>query len=142
MAKKTCLNSVMWQRFFPLPGWFGFTLNELAFGKSFKDARGTPTFMSNNAIAKVTTLEKGVGEGWVFVVTYDRQKLLAVDGNKADEAALIAHEAVHVWEEIKTWLQAEETDPEIDAYTIQGLTAIMLQWLAEADAFQAASEEA
>lgn len=134
MAKRTCANSVKWMRLFPLPGWFGFTLDEGAFARTFKRFGAVGEFPEGDAKASATPLSPQDGGDMVFIVAYNRAAAREAGICAAQEAALLAHEAVHVWDQLQAWLEIGRAATELSAYTIQGFTQAMLEWLELANA--------
>jgi len=129
-----------------LPGYLMFTCSREAHDKRTRQVcveKARP-FCSDHAFAETTRFHKvGSGES-IVLVCYNREEIMQFSPiSPAEEAALMAHEACHVWQLLCEWLNIElGSDKETDAYHIDGFTHALLSWLAEADAFQAASEEA
>lgn len=133
MAKRTCANSVMWTRLFPLPGWFGFTTSEAAFSRVCRKHGTEQEFCEDGAFAVATLFESMTGGDPIYIVTCDQGKLAEAHADAAQVAALLAHEASHVVDQIGKILRDRLPPGELVAQSIQGLVQVMLGCLHEAE---------
>ena len=134
--KKTCHNSVVWSRMFPLPGWFGFTTSRAAFAKLMKQMGVQADFAGDGVAARCTSFEPLQDKEceWHFIVTYDREAHEAAGNKPCQEAAVLAHEACHAYEQMLRSIGAQDPGGELRAYCTQRILQDMLQELADADA--------
>lgn len=132
MAKHTCANRVMWTRLFPLPGWFGFTTSEAAFVRVCRKHGADEPFVHDGAFAVATLFESMTGGDPIYLVTCDWGRLVEVGADASQIAALLAHEASHVVDQIGDMLNGRLQPGEAVAQCIQGLTQTMLGLLSDA----------
>ena len=106
---------------FVLP-YLGFCQSERVFKKELKKlgVKGRVDFVSEGAGATTHYFEKD--DETIIIVCIDKD--LSVSA--AQYAALIAHEAVHVWQWMRDDMKEKEPSAEFEAWAIQSITQKML----------------
>lgn len=111
-----------------LPGYFGFTTDPKAFAKEVRrlGCKDQVDMISGGAAATHHTFHKANGD-FTSIVTLDLRKTKG--RTRAQIAAVLAHEAVHVWQTNEEWMRETKPGREIEAYAIQYFTQCMLSEL-------------
>lgn len=110
-----------------LPGYCGFTASPKDFVHEMKRLRvvDVPAFVTPGAAACTHTFTKSSSNDFTQIVTISEA---AARGKSMEQvAAMLAHEATHVWQENKEWMREKEPGHEIEAYAIQYITQQLLR---------------
>ncbi len=101
------------------PLYLGVCKNEKAFTREMKrlniKKNNRPAFILNRADATVHYFEKENKVSAIVCLDESSKKCRT----KAEIMGLITHEAVHVWQEIKSHIREQLPSPEFEAYSIQ-----------------------
>lgn len=112
-----------------LPNYFGFAIDPRAFAREMKRLRvkEPPPFISSGAAASTHHFYKD--DDITSIVTFDPKAPCVRGRTTAQIHAVIAHEAVHVWQENVERMRELHPGREIEAYAIQYFTQCMLREL-------------
>ena len=133
MTKKKCSNSIVWHPLFPLDGWFGFTTSVDVLNKELKRKGANTETFESGVIAKCLHI---VSQDYTVlsIVCYDRDSAVSRGVLPIQEAALLAHEAVHATKHVYDFFGIDSNDHELFAISVQGFTQFMLEELRKLDA--------
>lgn len=113
------------------PGRFGFTNDPDAFAREMKRRKVTSTFMKNSFAAATThtfdIYRDGQLSDELYIVTLCPRQASKV--SRAQVHALLAHEAVHVWQNVRERIGEKSPGRETEAYAVQHITQCMLHSL-------------
>lgn len=108
------------------PYYIGLCKTEEAFTRELKRMKlpksSYPVFIPDGAGARVHFFEKGDGS-LSAIVCITRPKGIT----KEQLNALLVHEAVHVWQEIRACLGEKAPSSEFEAYSIQSISQSLMQ---------------
>jgi len=117
MKKRDDADRVIWcdRGFFPVH--YGFCPSETAWEREMKrlGARGEPYPITD--ASATTCRNKKSGDVAVIVRIAERHDAMSAVATMA----MIAHEAVHVWQEIRKEMGEETPSPEFEAYALQDI---------------------
>ena len=100
--------------------FYGLCQKEMAYLNECKRLKidSPPKFVSDGAHATTHTFENVARNGRqisIVCMPHDRSK------TKAQIAALLVHEAAHIWQHVEEDLHITETEDELEAYSIQSI---------------------
>lgn len=108
------------------PIFVGFTCDRNAFVREMKrlGVKAPPPFLGSNH-AHATTHELEASIGLTCIITFDAQT--AKKQSLAQAVALLAHEAVHVLQKLKSYIGEHNPGAEFEAYTVQWVTQFCVE---------------
>jgi len=118
----------------PLPFYFAMAISEKEFDKGCRRL-GIEKQIFATKDACMHSFENKETGGLVCVVCIDAEK--AKERSAPQIAALLAHEATHMWQAVCENMGESAPGREIEAYSIQWMTQVMLEHLEEAGAVNA-----
>jgi hypothetical protein len=113
----------------PLPFYFAMATSKRQFEKGCEKLgiSPAPDFLCNGAGATMHSFCNTFNNGLVCVVCIDKKS--TKEYSDIQIHALLAHEAVHVWQQVKENMGEDAPGHEIEAYTIQWMMQCMAEHL-------------
>ena len=112
MGKK----SIAWGNRGWTPVRFGFCPSRKAW-ESFTKKAGIPEPYPEVGAARITTFDSRGGDVVCLLTMVPNWR----EYSKVAIAGLVAHEAVHVWQEVRKAMREENPSPEFEAYSVQAI---------------------
>lgn len=116
---------------FRSPYHIGLCTSEKAFKRELKrlgvpkDQR--PPFISEGAHATTHTFENTAKHGLAAIVCMRRNKGVSL----ADHHSMLVHEAVHVWQKVRTFIGERSPGDEFEAYSVQFISYVLFEAFAD-----------